>query len=292
MCTIGRYYTQQPFNETEYKDYLRNIKAENFVLSFLLLKDEKMLRTRINEECKFFTEVSQISYPPCDKARTDRASVKGKPMFYASIFTHQSKEIYLPRIVNLMETSAFFRDTQSVGRQVLTQSVWRNERELKLAMLPASKKYELPSDELNAIQNDFLKMSANGHVNMSQDAIFLGDLFAQGNYANTYNMTSYFVDYLLNESAERNYFDGVVYPSVPSKGLGMNVCLRKELINDGTIKCYGAYQALLIKDKMNSKLSPLFEGDVFETGEIKWRNSDEVNKAIESPYLFLDLLNL
>ncbi len=292
MIGIKEYYGKKPFDVKAYKKYLHSVKAENFVLSFLLLQDEKILRSRVNEDCKFFTKLKDISYPPEDKARTDRASLKGKPMFYGSVFTHQNSSVFLPRITNLLETSEFFRDEHSSGRKVLTQSVWFNNRPLKLAMLPISTTYEIPCDELTYIQQQFREQAEVKHVSLSEDAILLGDLFAKENDGIIYMLTAYFVDYLLNESSDSDYFDGVAYPSVPSKGLGMNICIRPSLVDEGVVHCGGAQESLLIKDKKECKLSPLFQGDIFENGEIKWRNSKELNQAIISPDLFQDLFYL
>ena len=112
------------------------------------------------------------------------------------------------------------------------------------------------------------------------------------NELNTYNMTAHFVDYVLNESNDADYFDGVIYPSVPGEGLGMNICIKPSLIDTGVVKCMGASLAMLIKDKMESKLTNLLDCDIADNGELLWRNSEMLNKALQNPYLFNSLLNL
>ena len=58
------------------------------LIPLLLLNNQKIIRSRINDKNDLFYEVSELSYPPVHcVTRTDRASLKGHPMFYASVFT-------------------------------------------------------------------------------------------------------------------------------------------------------------------------------------------------------------
>ena len=295
MERLRDFYTMNSFDAYAYKDYLHKIFEDRSKLSYIsynLIKGNKIIRTRVNDECKIFTNISDISYPPNECARLDRASLKGKPMFYGSVFTHNNETIYLPRVVNLTETSNFFKDHNSGGRQFITQSAWINNRTLNLAVLPISHTYKQPCDEVRHMQKEIYETAKKIGIGVSDKAIFLGDLFARKNELNTYQMTAHFVDYVLNESCDADYFDGVLYPSVPSEGIGMNLCIKPSLIDSGIVKCEGASLVMLIKDKMESKLSYLLDCDIVDNGELLWRNSDMLEKAIQNPYLFNDLLNL
>lgn len=292
MSGIRDFLERDPFDEKAYKAYLLETKAENYVISYLLLRDNKIIRTRINDDCKRFNNVNNLKYPPAESARTDRASLEGKPMFYGSIFTHQADEIFLPRAISLMETSEFFRDVNASGYQLITQSVWRNNRDLRLAMLPVSELYKTPSDELMHMRREHKVYFPQMNVGNIDEATILGDMFASPQERNTYNLTAHFVDYLLNESSEGDYFDGVVYPSVPSEGLGMNICIRKELIDNGDVTCDGACTELLIKHKKQSKLAHLYDCNVTSDGTLDWRLADMLTMAVANPALFSDLLFL
>lgn len=295
MEKMKEFYTMNSFDAHAYKDYLQQILEDRSKLSYLsykLLEGNKIIRTRINENCKIFRNISDISYPPAEYARLDRASLKGKAMFYGSVFTHKNETVYLPRIVNLIETSIFFKDQHSEGRQLLTQSAWKNTRTLRLVVLPVSLNYTQPCDEVQNMQKEFYETAKNIGICVSEEAIFLGDLFASKKELNTYNMTAHLVDYILNESKDAAYFDGVIYPSVPGEGLGMNICIKPSLIDTGVVKCMGASLAMLIKDKMESKLSSLLDCDIADDGELLWHNSEMLDKAFQNPYLFNDLLNL
>lgn len=292
MNGIKEFFEKEPFDEKAYRTYLKENRVEQYVLSYLLVKGNKIIRTRPNEKGKIFRKLSDLSYPPEDCARTDRASLKGKPMFYGSIFTHKSDGMTLPRGASLIETSEFFRNLETVGRQLLTQSVWINHRALKLASVPVSSNYQSPCEELKQMQKDFMALAPQMGIESNTEAQFLGDLFAKEKEANTYNITANFVDYLLNESEYRDYFDGVMYPSVPNEGEGMNVCIRKELIDSGDVQCLGACTEILTKDHKQAKLVQILNCDVLPNGTLGWYNSKELNMAIENPELFQDLIFL
>ncbi len=287
---MNDFYCAESFDAVAYKEYLRYVKIEKNVLSYLVPNGHKILRTRVNDDGLLFDNLAKLSYPPKDKARTDRASLEGKPMFYGSVFTHQNDNIIPPRVINLIESSDFYRDNKSVGEKIITQSAWQNNRHLKLAMLPISLNYKEPCDELKSFQTEFYNVANAIGMRISEDALYLGNLFAVAGTSRIYNMTANYVDYLLNESDVKDYFDGVIYPSVPSEGLGCNICIRPSLIDEGVVQFLGASSMLLVKDEMESKMSQLFDCDIVGDGDLIWHNSEMLNKAIVNPELFSELL--
>ena len=70
-----------------------------------ILAGAKIIRSSTNDENEFHHNVARLNYPPEKFARTDRASLEGKPMFYASVFTTAVKENAYPRIFSAMETT-------------------------------------------------------------------------------------------------------------------------------------------------------------------------------------------
>ena len=74
MEKMREFYTMNSFDAHAYKDYLHQIFKDRFKLSYLsynLLEGNKIIRTRINETCKIFRKLSDISYPPVEYARLD-----------------------------------------------------------------------------------------------------------------------------------------------------------------------------------------------------------------------------
>ena len=79
---------------------------------------------------------------------------------------------------------------------------------------------------------------------------------------------------------------------MPSEGLGLNICVKKELIDSGDVECDGACFEVLVKNKKNSKLSQIFDADISPSGILTWRNSDMLNRAVQNPYLFPEIFSV
>lgn len=130
--------------------YLDNLP----VVHICLQEGCKILRSSINNERNLFDNVQRLSYPPADKARTDRASLKGKPMFYASIFTSSAMEANAyPRLVSAMETTDILRHFDDEGLVFITQSLWKPRRNLHLIAFPFSKVLTKPCKEIQSLLN-------------------------------------------------------------------------------------------------------------------------------------------
>lgn len=56
---------------------------------------------------------------------------------------------------------------------------------------------------------------------------FIGDLMATTASSCIYEVTATCVDYIIRSFD----FEGVVYPSVPSEGEGLNICITPEVVN-------------------------------------------------------------
>lgn len=97
------------------------------LIPLLFLNDQKIIRSRINDKTDLFYEVSDLSYPPAHcVTRTDRASLKGHPMFYASVFTKDAEKTgALPRIISAMETLDILKESHTYQQCIFTQSAWR-----------------------------------------------------------------------------------------------------------------------------------------------------------------------
>ncbi len=74
----------------------------------------KIVRSSTNDTKEFHRIISPLSYQPIVFARTDRASLKGKPMFYETIFTSAAvKNNAIPRIFQRLRNYSYFARLQS-----------------------------------------------------------------------------------------------------------------------------------------------------------------------------------
>ena len=116
------------FDADEMSEILSHYQDSPAIIPYTIPAGSKIIRSSTNDTKEFHESVSRLSYPPERFARTDRASLKGKPMFYASVFTSAVKNNAFPRIFSAMETTDILRDFQRVGRVFTTQSLWLSDR--------------------------------------------------------------------------------------------------------------------------------------------------------------------
>ena len=221
------------FDDTIMKEVLSHYQDHPAFVPCKILKGAKIIRSSTNEKNGFHQNIARLSYPPVEYARTDRASLKGKPMFYASVFTSAVKNNAFPRIFSAMETTDILRDFQRVGRVFTTQSLWLSDRDLNLFAFPFSKKYTKPCDEIIMQRKTWdEELSKYWPEDYSCFAEYLGDLMAQECYSCLYEITANTIHYILYQSTAACDLDGVMYPSVWGAGQGMNICLKKEAVDE------------------------------------------------------------
>ena len=192
-------------------DILESYGEDIALIPIKLFVHQKILRTRKNEDV-FFGYIHELSYPPKEYARTDRASIEGKPMFYASIFTKEVEKSHAyPRIISALETIPLLRAKGTSGQNLITQSVWMIDEEVHVYSFPLSSQYKRACSEINMLNSDWDKVLKNEY---SEDSIeffsFIGDLMARPNESCLYEITATCIDFIL----EHYNFDGVLYPSV------------------------------------------------------------------------------
>ncbi len=97
-------------------DILKSYGEDIALMPIKLFANQKILRTRKMKTISL--GIFMNSYPPKEYARTDRASIEGKPMFYASIFTKEVEESHAyPRIISALETIPLLRAKGTSGQK-------------------------------------------------------------------------------------------------------------------------------------------------------------------------------
>ena len=241
------------------------------IIQCRILSGSKIIRSSTNDAKEFHESVSRLSYPPENYARTDRASLKGKPMFYGTVFTTAAqKNNAYPRIFSAMETTDLLRDFQIKGQLFTTQSLWLPDRDLQLFAFPFSKKYKRACDEVkmqrNIWENKLSHYWPKEYVDFSE---YMGDLIAEENHSCLYEITARTIDYILNDSTAASELDGVMYPSIWSEGEGMNICLKKEVV-DECVHFQEASVQYINKVEGESTIVGVAESYLLPNGKLKW----------------------
>lgn len=201
------------------------------LIPLLLLEHQKIVRSRINDKKDLFYEVSDLSYPPSHCViRTDRASLKGHPMFYASVFTSEAEKTgALPRIVSAMETLNILKEVHTNQQCIFTQSLWQVKENVHVFAFPVSEKYKRACSELGMFRDGWENFCKDYYTKDSIEFFsFIGDLMATPGSPSIYQVTATCVDYIIRKFD----FEGIVYPSVPTEGEGLNVCLTPKVVDE------------------------------------------------------------
>lgn len=247
-------------------DILESYGEDIALMPIKLFANQKILRTRKNED-GFFGYIHELSYPPKEYARTDRASIEGKPMFYASIFTKEVEKSHAyPRIISALETIPLLRAKGTSGQNLITQSVWMIDEEVHVYSFPLSSQYKRACSEIYMLNSDWDKVLKNEY---SEDSIeffsFIGDLMAKPNESCLYEITATSIDFIL----EHFDFDGVLYPSVQAEGQGMNICIKPDVV-DSKISFAGAATEVIVRNGDNSQIHILGNTHMITKDSFEW----------------------
>lgn len=249
------------------------------LIPLLFLNDQKIIRSRINDKTDLFYEVSDLSYPPAHcVTRTDRASLKGHPMFYASVFTKDAEKTgALPRIISAMETLDILKESHTYQQCIFTQSAWRVKEDIHLFAFPVSDKYKRACSELNMFRKDWETYCKHNYSKNSIEFFsFIGDLMATTASSCIYEVTATCVDYII-----RNFdFEGVVYPSVPSEGEGLNICITPEVVNI-KVAFEGAVAETVIRNNMETRIESFAHAQMVSPTSFNWKVTEYGRKLME-----------
>ena len=273
------------FDLSKMREVLSHYQDHPAIIPCTILTGSKIIRSSTNDTKEFHESVSRLNYPPEEYARTDRASLKGKPMFYGTVFTTAAeKNNAYPRIFSALETTDILRDFQREGKVFTTQSLWLPERDLHLFAFPFSKTYKRPCEEVKFQRKVWdEELSKHWPAEYIEFSEYLGDLIAQENHSCLYDITANTIDFILNHSTAAGDLDGVMYPSVWGAGEGMNICLRKETV-DECVHFQAASVQYIDKTVGESTIYGVAESYLLPNGNLKWTPTAYALDILEKAY--------
>ncbi len=282
---IQRMLDSERFDLPEMQEVLSHYQDHPAIIPCKILTGSIIIRSSTNDTKQFHESVSRLSYPPEEYARTDRASLKRKPMFYGTVFTTAAeKNNAYPRIFSALETTDILRDFQREGRVFTTQSLWLPDRDLHLFAFPFSKTYKRPCEEVKfqrKVWDD--ELSKHWPVEYIEFSEYLGDLIAQENHSCLYDITANTIDFILSHSTAAGDLDGVMYPSVWGAGEGMNICLKKETV-DECVHFQAASVQYIDKTVGESTIYGVAESYLLPNGNLKWTPTAYALNVLEKAY--------
>ena len=279
------------FNSSVMNEVLSHYQDHPAIIPYKLPAGSKIIRSTLNGENQFHETVSRLSYPPPQYARTDRASIERKPMFYGSIFTSSYKKHAYPRIFSALETTDILRDYQRKGKAFTTQCLWIPSRDLHLFSFPFSRTYTKACDEVKYQWEVWREQLYTGWpIEYCEFSEYIGDLIAQENHSCLYDITANTIQFVLNDSTAATDLDGVIYPSVWGAGEDMNICLKTHVV-DECVHFQGASVQCIDKQVGKSEMFPIAESYLLPDGNLKWIPTEEALMILVREYGFEKLLS-
>ena len=282
---LQRMLDAECFDLSVMQEVLAHYQYRPAIIPYTVFAGSKIIRSSTNDTKEFHESVSRLNYPPVEYARTDRASLKGKPMFYGTIFTSAAeKSNAYPRIFSAMETTDILRDFHREGRVFTTQSLWLPDRDLHLFAFPFSKSYKKPCEEISWLwdvwDTNLSRRWPNHYIVFSE---YIGDLMAREKFSCLYEVTANTIDFILHNSTAAKDLDGIIYPSVWGAGEGMNICLKKEVV-DECVHFQAASVQYIDKAIGESHLLGVAESYLLPDGTLKWTPTAEAIRILTKEY--------
>jgi hypothetical protein len=252
------------------------IKAENHAIMLTHLQQPEnqqlpiMIERAVNntKEEPVFSKTSRISFKPAKLNKSYlRASTPKNSMFYGSIISESDLLVNSPsdlgkikdaRIVSLSEISSLMRNSDVIeGWSRMTFGLWKIVEKISLATIidPLAKYNE---QYLCSIQDNYLNFLNQYSDEIKNNTLeylkFLSKEFSK--YVNSGNNHEYLISSKFTEHfVKKSSFDGVIYPSVQSKGYGLCVALHPRAIKK--LELSSVTQGVLTKKIQKDPLSIL-----------------------------------
>ena len=249
-------------NTDELYEIFRLVPDSDYpLLRFCLFPGTVLIRQRINLPKTDFCKISELGYPPADCIHSyERANVPYQSMFYACSFPRDYDAGCVdsppPRLVALMETSSFFKDSQASGIERCTVSRWDVVKDLELVAMPFLYSYSRACKDILTINDAWNREISKYDVN--QEGLELVEYMAReiGKPFSSnleYFKISNFVNYLLHINKKTKNVDGIIYPSVPAEGSGFNIALKPDSVKE-KVQFKGASLCYLLKRKEQASM--------------------------------------
>ncbi|MBC7423948.1 MAG: hypothetical protein H7334_10905 [Ferruginibacter sp.] len=216
-----------------------------------------VVRASKNGSHEIFKDEFRCSYNPMTSdIPLQRCNYPEQQLFYCSMFTQTAESN--TSITCILETALEQVKDHKITKAYYTLSRWNLKRPLRLAILPFSKL----SHKKNA---DFKIMSASTRESLKKHVYrkeilaahtYMSEVFCRRRKKNIYyKISAAYFNYIMKLSFN---FDGLAYPSANTDASGINVALRKSIIDEGILVFYCAIVHRLRRDGTNKKNLSVF----------------------------------
>jgi len=231
-----------------------------------------------------FSKISRISYKPAKfNSNYLRASTPKNTMFYGAVISEEDfekEEMKYPRIVGASEISSLMRNSDVIeGWSNLTFGNWEVIEEISLAtIIDPTIGYEHPY--LNSLRNKYVDFLNEMPLDVKENTIkclkFLSAEFSK--YVSSGNNHEYLISAKFTEIfTKTSAYDGIIYPSVQSKGYGL---------------CVAIHPRAMTKLKLTKVLQCKLTKTIRENGENNFQLLNEKHCLVEDGAEIFELKNI
>ena len=189
----------------------------------------------VNDE-EIVNDKSGLKYKP-QRLNTAylRASTPSNTMFYGSTIAEddETNSISNPRITSALEVVPFLRNPNLDGRQRLLYGKWRLDTTINLATILFTNYRNAKNQWIKSLSeayyNDLREFSIDIRKKAKRISNFLSSEFSKCVSEN--ENYKYLISALITQRFLNRGFDGVLYPSVRSMKLGLNVAIKPEVVD-------------------------------------------------------------
>ena len=230
-------------------------------IPFLDTTHSILVRCSPNAPGEVFRHESRCYYNPrTDKIPLQRGNYQFQQVFYGAVPTNS--QTVDAQMTALLETTLEHVKNKRVKRLYVTVSRWKFQRPLKVFILPFSKRSQKANSDFRRIARgfeDILRQNTQGnklYYNYLKEFLaFISDTFCKRRNKKMYYKISSAYYNAIMKYAEFNHIniDGLIYPSANTKAEGMNIVLKKEIIDNRVIYCDMVIMQALQRSPSNAK---------------------------------------
>ena len=237
------------------------------VIPIIIEKGRQIVRARRNEDDPLFTKVSDISYPSENKKNTQGRIGYEKPLFFG-VYVDKKWDWDKPTFSAIREILPEYLDYIIWVPEFVTLGYWENNQQLLCYTLPIPPTYK---GEEHVIIREIVNLWTQHRGDFPIEDIELVEYIGELMTANgdvSYNITASFTNFIFEK---RPKIQGIIYPSVKSKGLNMCVAIRSDVV-DKSLQCNLAKMFTYIKTTPKEhKILTMLEAKVNEDNTLEWR---------------------
>lgn len=177
-----------------------------------------------------------------------RASTPNSTMFYGTVVP-DGECMESARITGAAEACSLLRaGNESIGHQQITYSRWVVSNDINLVAIVSSKDFVTKNtlfQDLNSAYENYLNNFPDKKDRLNKISNFFAQEFSRENTGPDYN---YLISAIFTEIVVEQGYDGVVYPSVQTSGLALNVAIKPTTV-DSSLRLEVVGECTLYKNK-------------------------------------------